>query len=260
MTSDRLRGYQAGLLAGTASRSGRPLSGRSVYRVACSLSAFFAWLTREGELVRDPAAGLERPRYGERPPGVVLTPDEARRLLEAADASGPAALRNRALVELLYATGLRRAEALALDLGEYDPGERLIVVRRGKGGKGRQVPLVRSAALRLDAYLAHGRTPERGGTCSALFLTRYGKRLGSASLMRLLHRSAEQAGITKPVTPHTLRRSFATHLLQAGVDLRSIQLLLGHSKLSTTATYLCLNPEELRREILLHHPRERLDP
>jgi len=162
---------------------------------------------------------------------------------------------------VLYATGVRRAELIALDLTDYEARERLVHVRHGKGDKARSVPLTRAASLRLDDYLAQARPALSGAALEpALFLTRQGRRIGEPVPMKLLHRLARAAGIKKQVTPHTLRRSFATHLLQNKVSLRHIQKLLGHEKLSTTAAYLCLSPQELRREILLHHPRERLDP
>jgi len=261
VSTERLRAYQVGLLAGTASRSGRPLTGRSVYRVICTLRSFFAWLLDEGLVARDPCARLERVTRNQPASGPVLTVVETARLLGAAEAPSAGGQRDRAAVELLYATGLRRAELCALDLADYDPRERLVQVRHGKGDKARQVPLTRSAALRLDGYLRDARPSlARGRAEPALLLTRYGGRFGCGALMRLLWRLGERAGLGKRVTPHSLRRSFATHLLEAGVSLRTIQLLLGHERLSTTAVYLCLSPEVLRQEILRHHPREGLEP
>jgi integrase/recombinase XerD len=263
VTLDDLRAYQEGLLAGTASRSGRALSGRNVYRVACTLASFYGWLKDEGYAREDPTRRLERPKLNQPLPGGVLTEREVARLLTAAEEDTPAGLRDRAVVELLYASGLRRAELVALDVTDLDLEARVVRVRHGKGDKGRSVPITRAACLRLEAYLKEGRrrlsvrgTPgER-----ALFLTSWGRRMGPATVMRLLHRLARRACLNKSVSPHVLRRSFATHLLKNKANLRSIQLLLGHEKLSTTAAYLRLDEEELRREILRHHPRERLDP
>jgi len=269
VSTEDLRAYQAGLLAGTASRSGRPLTGRSVYRVACTLGAFFSWLVSEGLLKKSPGAQVERPKLNQSLPPGPLSEEEAARLLDAASAAKERALgeeiaqRDRAAVELLYATGLRRAELVALDLPDVDLRERLVTVRHGKGDKARQVPLARSAALRVESYLTTARpalVSQKARGEEALLLTRWGRRLGSPGVRRLLLQAAERAGIERPVTPHVLRRSFATHLLRAGADLRSIQLLLGHSELSTTAVYLQLDSEELRQEILTRHPRERLDP
>ncbi len=272
---DHLRDYQAGLLSGETSRSGRPLSSRSVYRVRCNLSTFFTWLVEEGFLKESPARRLERPKRSSPLPGCVLTEKEAERLLAAADATTPGGLRDRAIVELLYATGLRRAELVALDLEDVSRPDRLVRVRHGKGDKARVIPLIRSASLRVERYLADARPKllasypadarphdREDDAQRALLLTAWGRRIGAATVAKVLKRLAKKAGIDegKAVTPHTIRRSFATHLMRGKVNLRSIQLLLGHEKLSTTATYLRLDAEELRREILLHHPRERIDP
>lgn len=264
VSTERLRAYQTGLLAGTASRSGRPQTGRTVRRALSTLGRFFAWLADERLIGRDPCLRLERVKASHPAMGAALSVADVERLLVAADpadAPSPAALRDRAALEVLYATGVRRAELMALDLSDYDPRERLVLVRHGKGDKPRQIPLTRSAALRLDAYLAAGRAAlAQGRDEPALLLTRYGTRLGERAVMKLLWRLARRAGLPRRVTPHMIRRSFATHLLQAGTDLRSIQLLLGHGNLSTTAAYLCLDTEDLRQQILRHHPREELAP
>ena len=264
VTHELLEAYQAGLLAGTASRSGRPLTARTAYRVACNLATFFAWALSEGLVACDPAARAARPRQGAPALGVVLVADEAARLLAAAQARAhrPSGQRDHLALELLYATGLRCAELLALDLADLDLRERLLLVRHGKGDKARRLPLTRTAARAIEAYLAAARPQllRRGAPAEpALLLTAWGRRLGPATLRRALVRLARAAGLSKPVSPHVLRRSFATHLLQGGADLRSIQLLLGHSKLTTTALYLHLAPDELRRQLLEHHPRERFD-
>jgi integrase/recombinase XerD len=261
--TDDLRAYQVGLLAGTASRSGRPLSGRSAYRVACNLASFFRWLKDDNAAASDPTARLERPKLNQPLQGSVLSVEEVRRLLDAVavEEGRPTGLRDRALVEVLYATGVRRAELIDFDVWDFEARERVLCVRHGKGDKGRPLPVTRAAALWIERYLAEGRPRlARGPATPALFLTRFGKRIGEPVPMKLLHRLAKAAGIAKAVTPHTFRRAFATHLLQNGVSLRHIQKLLGHEKLSTTAAYLCLSPEELREQILLHHPRERLAP
>jgi site-specific recombinase XerD len=262
VTTQDLSDYQAALLAGRATPSGRPLSGRTAYRVACNLATFFAWLLDRGFSAQDPSARLERPRRNQPLPALPLQVAEVARLLDAASRGARTALRDRAIVELLYATGLRRAELLALDVGDADLRQRLVHVRHGKGDKARIVPLTRAAALRLERYLADpaGRARQAPLSQAALLVTCEGQRFGGPALRKLLFRLAARAGIEATVTPHTLRRSFATHLLQAGADLRTIQLLLGHTKLSTTATYLQLRPDELRRELIERHPRERLDP
>ncbi|MBL4849941.1 MAG: tyrosine-type recombinase/integrase [Planctomycetes bacterium] len=173
--TEDLRDYQVGLLSGTASRSGNPLSGRNVYRVTCNLATFFRWLLDHNGIGKDPTARLERPKQNQPLQGNVLTVDETSRLLGAAEATNPVGLRDRAMVELLYATGLRRAELIGLDLGDFNRRERLLDVRHGKGDKARQVPLTRAACLRLEVYLKEGRPQLAAGPSEeALFVTRFG--------------------------------------------------------------------------------------
>ena len=261
VTLEHLRAYQVGLLTGAATRTGRPSSVRTVHRITTTLGGLFAFLAAEGLVARDPSLRLERPRLPRSLPGDVLTTGEVRRLLQVPDTSTPEGLRDRALLEVFYGAGLRRAEALGLDLADLDHHERELRVR-GKGNKERLVPLTRSAWLEVVAYLERGRPalcsrhPDSG---RAVFLSSHGRRCCELTPMRLLRRSALAAGLARRVTPHTLRRTYATELLKAGVSLRHIQLLLGHEKLSTTALYLRLDTRDLRRELLLKHPRERID-
>lgn len=260
-----LRAFQAALFSGAATASGRPMSARAVLNVSSCLRRFFAFLCRDGHLAGDPAAGLDLPRCPRRDVGDVLSLPEVTRLLAAAAAraTSAAALRDHALVELLYATGIRRAEALGLDLADVERDTRELVVRLGKGGKGRRLPLTRSAWEVLAEYLHTARqhliTAHRG-SARALFLSRRGRRLDAMSLARLLRELARAAGLARRLTPHGLRRSFATHLLRGGASLRAIQLLLGHEALSTTAFYLRLDTAELRKEVITKHPRERMAP
>lgn len=191
----------------------------------------------------------------------MLADAEVQSLIAAPDVATPRGLRDRAVVELIYATGVRNEETLALDLSDLDHHERLVIVRHGKGDKGRLLPVTRSAWNEVMTYLERGRPalatahPDSG---RAVFLGQRGRRLGKSGLRFLLQHLAKEAGLTKNLTPHTLRRTFATALLKAGVDLRTIQVLLGHSNLNTTARYLRLDTTDLRRDVLLHHPRERM--
>ena len=262
VTLAQLRDYQCGLLTGTTSRTQRPLSAASVARIATTVRRFFAFLHDEGRLTEDPSARLERPKIPRHPPGEVLTLQEIMQLLTPEPAPTPQGVRDRTLVELLFATGLRLAEARALDLSDLDHRERQVVVRRGKGQKGRVVPLTRSAYQRVSDYVELARpdlVTEHRDSASALFLSRLGRRLSADALASSLDRLAEQVGLQKRVRPHMLRRTFATELLKANVSVRHIQLLLGHADLNTTATYLHLDTRELRRELLLKHPRERFE-
>ena len=262
VTLSDLRAYQAGLFDGRASRSGRRLTASSVAKVSCFLRRFFAFLAEEGRLSANPALRLEQPHVPPRMVGDVLSVKEVTRLLAAVDTSGPRGLRDRAMVEVLYATGVRRAELLALDLGDLDHDERDVIVRAGKGGKGRRIPITRSAYAVVRDYLDEARGALQSShpdSYHSLFLSHRGRRLDEMSVHRLLHSARKGARLRKEVTPHTLRRSFATHLLQGGASLRHTQVLLGHADLSTTARYLRLDTRELRRELLLKHPRERID-
>lgn len=254
-----LRDVLVGLVTGTMSRSGKPLTAGSVGRHVASWHAFFAFLTAEGRLEIDPSSSIRPPQVSKRPVQGVLTVKEIERLIGAASATSTG-LRDRAVIEVMYSTGLRRAEVCALDLSDLDHEEREVRVRRGKGGKPRIVPITRSAWQVLKDYIDLARpdlTSTRPDSASALFLSRFGTRLDAKTILRLLDGLKARAGIKKPVTPHTLRRCFATHLLQAGANLRHIQVLLGHSSLNTTAQYLRLDAHEIRREVLLKHPRER---
>jgi site-specific recombinase XerD len=191
----------------------------------------------------------------ERVPDARLGPRRARRLpdapaaaeiertLDALEGEGPLALRNRALVELVYSAGLRSAEAVGLDLGDVDFEQELVHVRRGKGGKERVVPLGEEAALWLARYLREARPSLAKGANDALFVSARGRRLNTSTLRRIVPH------------PHRLRHAFATHLLDGGADLRTIQELLGHSSLSTTQVYSHVDPRHLRRVYDRSHPR-----
>jgi len=258
---EHLRAYQAGLLSGETSASRRPLSVGTAHRATSALKGFFRWLTDEKRIQEDPSRRLELPRLPQPLPGEVLSLAEIARLLAAPDVTTSKGLRDRALLEVFYATGLRRGEALGLDLGDLDRRERVLYVRHGKGDKGRVVPLTGSAFEQVDAYLTHGRpalVSDHVDSARALFLSVHGRRPCEANVLRILRRHAQAARI-EGLTPHVLRRSFATHLMRAGVSLRHIQVLLGHAKLTTTAVYLRLDTRDLRRELLLRHPREGLD-
>ncbi len=259
---EALRELQCDLLTGLASRSGRPLKARTVSAMTSAWKSFFKFLAEDGVIELDPTARLEHPRVPRQPPGNVLTVKEVARLLNAADCNGPLGLRDRAVVDLLFSTGLRNAEVLALNLADIDHEEREVIVQAGKGERGRIVPLTRSSYLRLAEFLDDGRRSlqtSHADSLVALFLSCRGRRINAQYLLRLFRRLRREAGIKKNVTPHTMRRTFATTLLKNGVSIRHIQVLLGHDDLGTTARYLSLDRNELRRELLLKHPRERFE-
>jgi site-specific recombinase XerD len=223
-------------LGGT--RRGRKLASATISR---KLAAVRAFLRHALGPDRVPDARLG-PRRARRLPDAPAAA-EVERTLEALEGEGPLALRNRALVELVYSAGLRSAEAVGLDLGDVDFEQELVHVRRGKGGKDRVIPLGEEAALWLGRYLREARPSLAKGANDAFFLSARGRRLDTSTLRRIVPH------------PHRLRHAFATHLLDGGADLRTIQELLGHSSLSTTQVYSHVDPRHLRRVYDRAHPR-----
>jgi integrase/recombinase XerC len=218
-------------------------------KLAC-LRSFFRWLCREGRLLRNPARPLLSPRMDRRIPNC-LDEGEVRALLEVQDDSD-AGLRARALLEMLYATGIRCAELVGLDLAHLDLESRTARVL-GKGSKERVVLYGRSAAQAIEAYLpARARTRPRS---DALFANARGGRLSDRSVRTILTRQLQLASVARRVSPHALRHSFATHLLERGADLRAIQELLGHSSLSTTQRYTHVNTRQILEAYRKAHPR-----
>jgi site-specific recombinase XerD len=222
---------------GTA-RRGRKLAPATIGRKLASVRAFLKHALGPD---RVPNARLG-PRRARRLPDAP-TAAEIERTLESLEGDEPIAVRNRSLVELVYSAGLRSAEAVGLDLGDVDFEQELVHVRRGKGGKERVVPLGEEAALWLGRYLRESRPSLAKGANDALFLSTRGKRLDTSTLRRIVPH------------PHRLRHAFATHLLDGGADLRTIQELLGHSSLSTTQIYSHVDPRHLRRVYDRSHPR-----
>ena len=217
---------------------GRKLAPATISRKLAAVRAFLRHALGP-ERVPDARLGPRRARRLPDAPAAA----EIERTLEALEGEGPVALRNRALVELVYSAGLRSAEAVGLDLGDVDFEQELVHVRRGKGGKERVVPLGEEAALWLARYLREARPSLARGANDALFLSARGRRLDTSTLRRIVPH------------PHRLRHAFATHLLDGGADLRTIQELLGHSSLSTTQVYSHVDPRHLRRVYDRSHPR-----
>jgi len=233
-----------------AALHGRGLDAVSVARKLAAVRSCFRFLARRGVVDRNPARDVRGPRLPRRLAGF-LPVDETHLLVEARAVGGDARARDRAVLELLYATGLRVSELAGLDLDAVDRRERTVRVV-GKGRKERIVPFGGKAAAALDAWLAR-----RGAAAGALFVSRRGGRLGVRTLHTVVRRAARAAGLTRRVTPHTLRHSFATHLLDAGADLRAIQELLGHSRLSTTQRYTHVGADQLMKVYDAAHPRAR---
>jgi integrase/recombinase XerD len=230
------------------------LTPRSVARHLSAIRQFHRFLVRQGRATEDPTSHLEAPRPWRRLPGV-LNSEEVDRMLAVREVVTPRAMRNRAMLELMYASGLRVSELVGLRLGDVDLS--LGVVRVvGKGDKERLVPVGDMAADSLRAYLKEGRPRlERGRASDHLFLARHGRGLTRQRFWQLIQRVALAAGITKRVSPHTLRHSFATHLLERGADLRSVQLMLGHADIGTTQIYTHLSRAHLKAVYDKFHPR-----
>jgi len=227
---------------------------RSAYLHA--VRGFFAYLSRTGVLLDDPARQLPLPQ-AQRLPRRGLTERQAAKLVNAPSAFTPVGLRDRALLELLYGTGIRRGECLRLDVTNVDLGQGLVFVRDGKNRKDRIVPLAARASLALISYLRDSR-PELAKHAheAALFLSTLGRRLSRTQLHQVLRTHSAAAGLDN-VSPHALRHAYATHLLRGGASVRHVQELLGHRSLQTTALYTRVEVEDLRRVIARAHPRER---
>ena len=251
-----IRSFVASISASTWGEDDRPYTARSVARALSSVRSFHRFLLREGAVDRDPAAEVTQPKLPRSLPHP-LTVDEAARLLEAPDPTTPSGVRDRAILELLYGAGLRISELVGMDVDDVDLEEGSVRVL-GKGGKEREVPLGRYGREAIDAYLTRARpgfvsTVSRG----ALFLNQRGGRLTRQSCARLLGTYVAAAGIDRPVTLHTLRHSFATHLLEGGADVRVVQELLGHASVATTQIYTLVTKDHLREVYYASHPRGR---
>ncbi len=229
----------------------------SMARLLACLRTFYDYFLRIGRIAANPVRSVRTPRLDKKLPGV-LDEDEVRRLLEATEGDGFSALRDRAILESLYGGGLRVSELAGLDLADLQLEEGTAIVR-GKGGKERLAPLGRSSCAALTAYLPdRSRLLERVGTApDAVFVNKNGTRLDVRSIRRILDARASQAGLQKAVTPHTLRHSFATHLLNRGADLRAVQELLGHASLTTTQIYTHVTTHRLKEVYDRAHPHAR---
>lgn len=227
----------------------RKLSRSSIARHLSALRSFFKFLMREEIVAANPARSVATPRREKHLPAVLQTSDVAV-LLEAPDLSTPLGIRDRAWMELMYASGLRISELVGIDLDDIELRARLVKVR-GKGSKERIVPFGSKALEAIRAYLDVRSAPES----DALFVNYRGERITARSVRRLFNGYVRDASLRAGISPHTLRHSFATHLLNAGADLRAIQELLGHASLSTTQKYTHLNDWQLIEVYKKAHPR-----
>lgn len=226
----------------------RRLAKTSIGRRLASVRSCFRFLARRGVIDRNPARQVRSPRLPRRLPSFVPK-DESKELLDQPVGSSESAMRDHALLEMLYATGIRVAECCGLDCTDLDRSLGTVRVL-GKGDKERMIPVGGAALAAVDRYLA-----ARDRVNGALFTNQRGQRLTTRSALRIVRREAKRAGLDRRVTPHTLRHTFATHMLGEGADLRLIQELLGHSRLSTTQRYTHVSPEQLMKVYDAAHPR-----
>ncbi len=242
-----LRRYLDGLQAGG-------LSSRTVARHLTTLRNFYGYLLREGRIAEDPTGHLRSPRHWQTIPKF-LNLQEIDAILGAIDRSGPRGLRDRAMIELLFASGLRVSELCRVGVADLDIG--LGVLRTlGKGNKQRLVPVGKSAIHAVTEYLEMARPALLKGRASRyLFVTARGGAMTTRGFEKLLDRCSRKAGIFNGLTPHVLRHSFATHLLEGGADLRSVQVMLGHADISTTQIYTHVMRSRLRETVQKFHPR-----
>ncbi len=251
-----IRAFLASLSASTHGHEESPYAARSVARALSTVRSFHRFLVREGVTDRDPSAEVIRPRLPRSLPRP-LTVEEVERLVEAPDDSSPAGMRDRAILELLYGAGLRISELTGLDVDDVDLEEGAVRVL-GKGGKEREVPVGRHARTAVGTYVTRARPIlATAATRGALFLNTRGGRLTRQSCARMLARHVAAAGVKRRVTLHSLRHSFATHLLEGGADVRVVQELLGHASVATTQVYTLVTKEHLRAVYYTSHPRAR---
>jgi integrase/recombinase XerD len=253
-----IRAFVASISASTHGPDEESYKATSVARTLSAVRTFHRFALREGLTEDDPTAGVVRPRL---PRGLPhpLTVGEVAAVIDAPPAGSPAGVRDRAILELLYGAGLRVSELTGLDVDDVDLEEGAVRVL-GKGSKERDVPIGRMARDAIDAYLRTSRPVlATARSRGALFLNARGGRLTRQSCARLLAEHARAAGVRRTVTPHDLRHSFATHLLEGGADVRVVQELLGHASVATTQIYTLVTMEHLRATYDMAHPRARRD-
>lgn len=227
---------------------------RSQARIVAGIRSFFRWMQIEGLRADNPSELIESPKIGQHLPEV-LTVGEIDAMIATIDTKDPLGRRNRAIIETLYGSGLRVSELCTLQTNHINLKEGYLIVM-GKGSKERMVPMSHDSIVQIEMY-RQVRPDPKPGEEGYLFLNRRGAHLTRVMVFYIVRDLAAAAGITKTISPHTLRHSFATHLLEGGANLRAIQQMLGHESIATTEIYLHLDNTRLRQEILLHHPRNK---
>jgi integrase/recombinase XerD len=257
-------GFAAHLREGDDERA--PLAASSTARAVVAVRGLHRFALRDGLAPADPARAVRPPPAARRLPKAIALESVEALLAAPGPLENPLAVRDRALLELLYGTGARISEAVGLSVDDVDLGDSRSggsVLLSGKGGKQRRVPLGRYAAIAIDDYLVRARpglgasTPATGARAGAVFLNARGGRLSRQSAWSILRSAAQKAGLSEAISPHTLRHSFATHLLERGADVRVVQELLGHSSVTTTQIYTLVTIDQLREVYAASHPRAR---
>ncbi|MCW2604403.1 MAG: tyrosine recombinase XerD [Pseudonocardiales bacterium] len=257
-------GFASHLREGDEDR--RPLAASSTARAVVAVRGLHRFALRDGLTLGDPARAVRPPPAARRLPKAIPLESVEALLAAPGPLENPLAVRDRALLELLYGTGARISEAVGLSVDDVDLGDSRSggsVLLSGKGGKERRVPLGRYAAVAIDDYLVRSRPglasngPETGTRAGALFLNARGGRLSRQSAWSVMRSAAQKAGLGEEISPHTLRHSFATHLLERGADVRVVQELLGHSSVTTTQIYTLVTIDQLREVYAAAHPRAR---
>ena len=232
------------------------INARSVARIISGIKSFYNFLVLDGYMQADPTELLETPKIGLKLP-TVLSLDEIEKLMSVIDLSTKEGQRNRAILEVLYSCGLRISELTNLKFSDLFFDEGFIKVE-GKGSKQRLVPISHTAINEIEKYLYYRREMDiKKGSEDILFLSKRGTAISRIMVFHFIKQYADQAGIKKTISPHTFRHSFATHLLEGGANIRAIQLMLGHEKITTTEIYTHMDREYLRQEIIEHHPRNK---
>ena len=258
ITPETISRYQTHLYERKKRRTEEPLSLRSQSFKLTVLRQFFRYLLDQDKIMTDPTRKLDMPRIKKGLPRTVMTGQEIRRILAQPDADTPLGLRDKAILELLYSTGMRNSELRNLKVYDVDTINREVRINQGKGRKDRVIPMGSIAAGYVEEYIQNARGNMVKGKTKLLFISKNGKQITPANMVWLVEKYARAAQIRKRITPHIFRHTCATHLLKQRASLRHIQELLGHTTLSTVQYYTQLEISDLKREIHRCHPRERV--
>jgi len=256
VTKPMLDAYQRALFH-RRKADGSPLAFSSQAQLLGAVRSFFEWLARENRILADPAASLELPQEAKRLPRAVLSAGEAERILALPDLTTPLGLRDRAMLELLYATGVRRAELTALAVFDLDVERRALMIREGKGRKDRMIPTGERAAVWCERYLEEARPELEREENGVLFLTVTGLAIHPENLSRLVGSYVRESGVGKPGSCHLFRHTMATLMLEGGADIRYVQQMLGHSDLASTQIYTRVSLRKLEAVHSASHPGAR---